>query len=149
MVSVVPKWIVFGLLLASIIGFFDATYLAAEHYLGGVPPCFIATGCEEVTTSKYSVVFGIPVALLGAVYYLVLFLLSIKLLESDSLKILKFISYVSGLGFFATIYFVYLQLFVINAICTYCMLSAASTTIIFVLSLVGIRQKYEQQDVVR
>ena len=138
MQNLLPKWIFIVLTVLSLIGFFDSAYLTAEHYTGNIPPCFIATGCETVTTSAYSVVAGIPVALAGSIYYFVLFFLTIGLL-SGAKNNLKWISILSGFGFLASVYFVSLQLFVIKAICTYCMISAITTTTIFLLSLYGNR----------
>jgi uncharacterized membrane protein len=68
--AIIPKWIIFGLIVVSFLGFLDATYLAAKHYLGAPIACSIFEGCEKVTTSQYAAVFNIPVALLGALYYL-------------------------------------------------------------------------------
>jgi len=54
--------------VVALLGFVDATYLTVEHYRGVVPPCTTA-GCEIVLTSEYSVLFGVPTALFGSVYY--------------------------------------------------------------------------------
>ena len=62
--------LVFALLGVAPLGFADAVYLTVEHYANRVPPCTILHGCEQVTTSAYSFFYGIPVALLGALYYL-------------------------------------------------------------------------------
>jgi uncharacterized membrane protein len=134
MQTLISKWVVILLVTFALIGFFDSAYLTAEHYAGNIPPCFIATGCESVTTSVYSTVYGVPVALAGTIYYLLLFILSIGLLTGTDNKNLKWISIISGLGFLSSAYFVYLQLFVINAICSYCMVSAITTTLIFLTS---------------
>jgi uncharacterized membrane protein len=137
------KVIVIILATFSLIGFFDSAYLTAEHYAGGVPPCIIGSGCGIVTTSSYSTVFGIPVAAAGVAYYLALFLFSVGLF-SGSIGNLKKIFILSALGFLATLYFVSLQLFVIKAICTYCMISAVTTTIIFLTSFYTRRELKRQ-----
>lgn len=136
----ISKWTAILITALALIGFFDAAYLTAEHYAGNIPPCFIATGCESVTTSVYSTVYGVPVALAGAIYYLILFILGVGLLTNTTTKNLKWISMISGLGFLATAYFVYLQLFVINAICSYCMISAITTTLVFLTSAYQFRK---------
>lgn len=130
----IPKWFTFTFLLLSFLGFLDATYLTAQHYLGTIPPCVITTGCEAVLTSEYSVVFGIPVALFGSVYYLVLFLLAILSLDMKR-EAIRFAVLLTPVGFLASLYFVYLQLFVIEEICTYCAVSAATSTTLFLLGL--------------
>ena len=130
----IPNWLIFTFLAVSFLGFLDATYLTAQHYLGTIPPCVITTGCETVLTSEHSIIFGIPTALLGSVYYILLFLLAILSFDIKR-EIIRFAAFLTPMGFLASLYFVYLQLFIIEEICTYCMVSAATSTILFVLGL--------------
>ena len=118
----------------AVIGFFDATYLTMKHFFGGIVPC-LTGGCELVTTSEYSLILGIPVALLGAIYYFSQLILMIAHFESKSLVPVKLASRLTILGLLASVYFVSLQLFVIHAICDKCMLSAASSTALFIIGL--------------
>lgn len=122
-------------LVFSSIGFLDATYLTVEHYKGVIPPCTI-DGCEIVLTSAQSTIAGIPVALLGSMYYLLIVLLSVYVLDNKKDTILKKIPYITIFGFLGSIYFVYLQLFVIKNICQYCMISAGTSTLLFILGLI-------------
>lgn len=131
----IPNWFVIAFLTVSFLGFLDATYLTIEHYLGAIPSCFITTGCEAVLTSKYSELWGIPVALLGSIYYLLLFLLAILYLDTKREKVIRFAAFLSPVGFLASLYFVYLQLFVIKEICSYCAASALTSTILFIFGL--------------
>ncbi|MBI4134400.1 MAG: vitamin K epoxide reductase family protein [Candidatus Terrybacteria bacterium] len=135
----IPNWLTFTFLAVSFLGFLDATYLTAQHYLGTIPPCVITTGCEAVLTSAYSVIFGIPVALFGSIYYLVLFLLAVFSLDMKR-EVIRFAAILTPVGFLASLYFAYLQLFVIEEICTYCAVSAATSTILFILGLFIIRK---------
>lgn len=119
----------------SFIGLFDAFYLSAQKYLGTIPPCFITTGCDTVTRGPYSVLFGIPLAYLGLLYYIALFFLSVLYFNTDKkLPTIKALNFISGFGFLFSIYLVYLQIFVIEALCIYCIISATTTTLIFILS---------------
>jgi uncharacterized membrane protein len=129
------KPIIFAVAVLSFIGFLDATYLAAKYYLGDPVTCSVFGGCEEVTTGKYAEMFGVSVALLGAFYYLTIFLSSIFYLDSGRKAAASFIGYFTIVGLLASSWFVYLQLFVINAICLYCMISAATSTILFILGM--------------
>ncbi len=131
----IPKWIILTLIAVSFVGFLDATYLTANHYIDAPLPCSVLEGCEQVTNSEYSVVFGIPVALGGALYYLLILILSIAYFDTRRRGLLHAIIPFTALGFLASVWFVYLQLFVINAICLYCMLSALTSTILFMLSV--------------
>ncbi|MDO8509867.1 MAG: vitamin K epoxide reductase family protein [bacterium] len=133
-------------LIVSAIGFFDATYLTVEHYRGSVPPCSIA-GCEVVLVSQYSVVAGVPVALLGAFYYLMILVLSIAYLDNKKEIIIYLAAYSTFAGFIASIYFVYLQIFVIGHICQYCMVSATTSTILFIFGMYVIFKKENRSKV--
>lgn len=130
----IPNWLIITFLVVSFLGFLDATYLTAQHYLGSIPPCVITTGCETVLTSEHNAIFGIPVALTGSIYYLTLFLLAVFALDMKPAAI-RFAAYLTPIGFLASFYFVYLQLFVIKEICSYCIVSATTSTILFVLGL--------------
>lgn len=121
-------------LVLSAIGFLDATYLTIEHYRGNIPPCTIE-GCEIVLTSAQSQVAGIPVSLAGSLYYLTILLLSIAYLDGKKEGLIRLASKLTILGFVASLYFVYLQFFVIKEICQYCMASAGTSTLLFILGM--------------
>ncbi|MBI3589356.1 MAG: vitamin K epoxide reductase family protein [Candidatus Liptonbacteria bacterium] len=128
-------------LIISFLGFLDATYLAVEHYRGVTPPCTIVAGCEKVTTSRYATIFGVPVALLGSIYYLTIFLLSVLVLERKKERFLFWVGYLSGIGFLAALWFLFLQVLVIRAICLYCVFSALTSTTLFVLGILVLKSK--------
>ena len=121
-------------IVVALIGFTDATYLTIKHYRNEVPPCSIVAGCETVIASKYSVILGIPVALLGSLYYLSIIILSVSYLDTKNAKILTLLGRATWIGLFGSIYFVSLQLFVIKALCIYCIVSAGSSFTLFGLS---------------
>src|SRR5579872_6247498 len=52
------------------LGFLDATYLTILHYKNTIPPCTLH-GCEVVLSSVFATIGGVPIALIGAGYYLV------------------------------------------------------------------------------
>jgi len=122
-------------LVISLIGFIDATYLTVEHYKNVVPPCSITEGCEDVLTSTYAVVGGIPVALAGAVYYFLILASAFAYLESKNSRFLKFAFGLTVLGFLASLWFVYLQFFVINSLCAYCLVSALTSILLFIAAI--------------
>lgn len=122
------------LFIVALLGFVDAAYLTVEHYRNAVPPCTIG-GCESVLTSSYSMAAGIPVSLIGAVYYLFLLIGIFAYFDMKKPDILKWTLALSIPGFVFTLWFIYLQLFVIKSICIYCMGSATTTTILFALTL--------------
>src|SRR3989344_3838897 len=124
-----------------IISFLDASYLVVQHYRGEPPSCAIFTGCETVAESKYAMVGPIPLALLGLLYYLAIFILTVAYFDTKKERLLLLAALFTIAGFIASLYFVYLQLFVIKAICLYCIISAASSTILFGFGLLAITKR--------
>jgi uncharacterized membrane protein len=130
-----PKWLIIAFILISFIGFLDSTYLTIKHFSGDIVPCTILDGCEEVTTSKYSKIFGVPIALLGTLYYALIFFLSIAYLDTKKIGILKLLSLLPIIGFIFSAWFIFAQTFLIKAFCEYCILSAITSTLLFILGL--------------
>lgn len=117
----------------SFIGFLDALYLSIERMRGGKVICVILDGCDKVTTSLYSTLLNVPVAYLGALYYVSIFILAVWFLAVKKEQIIRLMSYMTGAGFLASTWFVYLQVFIIKSICLYCMISAMTSGTLFVL----------------
>jgi uncharacterized membrane protein len=130
-------WSNITILILSIVGISDATYLTIKRFTHDSVNCSIFEGCDFVTTSIYSTILGIPVAVLGMVFYISIFVLSILYLRSKNRKILMSLLSLSGVGFLMSMWFVYTQLFILESICSYCMISATLSTTIFILSLIA------------
>ncbi len=129
------KWILAGFVVFSLLGFLDAVYLTIQHYNNGILPCYIFTGCDKVTNSSYSIIAGIPVSLLGAIYYLTILIVVVLYLDSGIKKALRVLMSLPIVGFLATLWFLFLQLFFIKAICFYCVISAVTSTALFILAM--------------
>ncbi|MEK7647649.1 MAG: vitamin K epoxide reductase family protein [Patescibacteria group bacterium] len=106
------------------VGLADASYLAAKYISGTVVPCGIGQGCDVVTRSAYAEIAGIPIALIGACWYLVLIIGWFVAREWENRIWTILMACSTFLGAAASVYLVYLMLVVIQAVCTYCMLSA-------------------------
>src|SRR6266511_3379544 len=98
-------WWFIGLAL---LGFADSTFLTVKHFSGGIIPCSL-TSCETVLTSSYSEIFGIPLALFGAVYYLSLVVLAIIAIDTDRATWLRRAAWLTMFGFAFSLYLVGLQ----------------------------------------
>jgi len=142
----VPVSYAVATLIVALIGFADATYLVIEHFRGVVPPCTITAGCELVLTSPFSVVWGIPVALLGSLFYLLIAAGAFAYLESKNEEILRYTLQFTMFGLLASIWFVFLQVFILHSYCAYCMGSALTSTTLFILACI-IHKKYQSTDV--
>lgn len=129
-----------GIILAvAFFGFIDATYLAVKFFNGTELNCGLTGGCNTVTTSEYATLFGIPVALLGSFFYATILFLSLLFIDRHYKILPKFLLALTATGFLMSLYFVYLQLFVIDAICVYCMVSATTSTTLFILAIMLFR----------
>lgn len=125
------KILYIGIILLAGLGFADASFLTYEHYTNAIPPCSIHplfSDCGIVLKSSYATVGGVPLALIGIVYYACV--LIFLFLPQKIWKQLVLILPVGG--FICSLYFVYLQLFVIHAICIFCFTSAIITTLLLV-----------------
>lgn len=139
-----------GFLLIALIGFADAAYLTLKHYTNAIPPCSLVQGCETVLTSPYATIAGnIPIALVGTAYYLILFVLSVAYLDTKKTALIKSAAYLTWAGLLASAGLVTLQFLVIEAICLYCIASAVSSTILFILGMVILNKLKKQASIER
>jgi uncharacterized membrane protein len=128
------KVIVF-LLIVALLGFIDAGYLTVKHFQGVIPPCSVTSGCEEVLTSAYSVILGIPVSLTGMIFYLLVLVGVFGYWESKNHNMLKWSLLLTIPAFIASLWFVYIQVFSIGSYCIYCLGSFLTSTILFVTAM--------------
>lgn len=120
------------LVIIASIGLIDAGYLTVKHYQKTGVLCTISGSCEKVLNSDYSVIFGVPVAALGAFFYFTVLVIAVHmLLQKTHIKLLPIWA---TTGFVMTLYLLFLQAFVLEAWCQYCIFSAITSTTIFVLS---------------
>lgn len=126
-------------------GFFVSLYLWLWK-LGLVASlaCGPGGGCEYVQTSPYAVFLGVPVAFYGVVGYLGLVIVSLLSLQprwAERREPAVALAVLSGLGVGFTAYLTYLEAAVIHAWCRWCLVSAGIISAIFVVSVVGLRQR--------
>jgi uncharacterized membrane protein len=117
------------------VGLLISTYLTWVHYMGVVPVCIGGSGgCETVQSSSYATILGVPVAVVGLVGYS-------GLLFSASLRgevgvYLGFLGALVGTLFSA--FLTYLEVFVIHAICEWCVASAAVMVAALICAAIGV-----------
>jgi uncharacterized membrane protein len=121
--------------LVALAGLTDAVYLTVEHLSGQSVRCMVVSGCDEVLQSSYATVAaGVPVAAVGALAYFTVFsLATLAAFGYDGAR--KLITPLVAVMFLATLWFLYLQAFIIKAFCTYCLISATVTTLLTLLVL--------------
>lgn len=126
-------------IICAIIGLIDSIYLSWIKLSNTAALCLPGIGdCETVNTSRYSEIFGVPIALLGVAGYLAI--IGLVLIESRSQFFLSngplLLFGISLVGVLYSAYLTYIEIAVIYAVCPYCVISAVMMLGIFVCSCV-------------
>jgi uncharacterized membrane protein len=125
-------------LIAAVIGLLVSIYMTIYKITDNNTMCLGNGGCSAINTSKYSVVYGIPVAAIGIVGYLAIVVT--HLLENrsdffeDNATLLVF--GMSLTGFLFATYLTYLEFFIIKAVCPFCVTSQIAITAVFIVSII-------------
>jgi len=146
------KRLYIAMLCLALLGLAVATYMTIYKWTDNNTMCLGSGDCSTVNASKYSEVKGIPVALIGVLGYaailgtLVLekraFLLKEFFAENASLLIFGF----SLTGFLFTLWLIYVEIFLIKALCPFCLASQAVMTVIFILSIIRLVRQPQLQE---
>jgi len=129
--------------LIALIGVFVSLYLTL-YKLGHIGTLVCGTGsCELVQLSKWGTFLGLPVAAWGVGYYGAVFVLAMVSTQErfeSSRRLTGALALVTGWGVVFTIWLTYLELFVIHAICRWCVGSAVMTVLLFGLAMAEWRE---------
>jgi uncharacterized membrane protein len=109
------RYLRFAVALLALIGAGIAGYLTYTHFKGSPPVC-LTSGCEVVQNSRWSELFGIPIALLGMLTYLSI--VATTLVRHPRAKQVGAMIALTALGFNA--YLLYIQAYEIGRYCTWC-----------------------------
>ncbi len=130
--STTPKLPIAAALVA-LIGLADSVYLTVHHLTAEPVPCSLLSGCEMVLTSQYAELAGVPLAAFGALAYFAAF--SLALFRIFGNRAAWFALGLLSVGMFLfTCWLFYLQAAVIKAFCQFCLLSALTSTILFLIA---------------
>ncbi len=136
-----PRWPGLTGTLASVAGLGIAGYLTYEHFTGSSSLVCSDKGivnCLAVTTSSYAVVAGVPVAVLGLIFFAVTLVLQLPVAwrwPNPIIRKARLAWAVIGLG--TVIYLLYAELFEIDAICLWCTAVHVLTLVLFVSTVFG------------
>jgi uncharacterized membrane protein len=137
-----------GAALLSLLGLFVSAYLYL-YKIGRIGTLACGTGsCETVQASAWSRFAGVEVALIGMAGYAALLLVSLASLQpalASRRWPATLLAVLAGTGVAFTLYLTYVELFVIHAICRWCMGSAAIIVAIFLVALVELRATARRQ----
>lgn len=126
------------LVVLAFLGMADSWYLADASYTGTPLTCDLGaqlSGCNIVAQSAYAHILGIPLGTYGILFYGAIFVLSALYLWMPRRIIARLLGLAGLAGLAASILFVSIQVFIIKALCVYCLGSAAIDVLIFIATL--------------
>ena len=126
-----------GAAIVALVGVADSIYLTVHHYTTEPVPCSLVEGCEQVLTSSYAEIAGIPLAGFGAAAYFIAFSLALLTAFGDARMWKLYGIQVTLMALFSG-WLLYVQAALIGAFCQFCLLSALTTFILFSLYLISI-----------
>lgn len=97
------------------------------------PVLCIGSGCAAVIRSPYGRLLGIPNGALGVGYFLSIALLPWLLIRIPQVRVLALATTFVALALY--LYLAYLQIFVLRALCNWCLASAAITALVFLVMI--------------
>lgn len=143
------KWLHRISIALAVLGILVSIYMTIYKFTGNKKMCIGSGDCETVNQSRFSEIYGIPVALVGVGGYLSI--LAVLLLEKrnpflrDNATMLLF--GVTLMGFLFTLYLVYVELILLKALCPFCVTSQVTMTLIFIVSVIRlVRQPQIQEE---
>ena len=137
----VQPWVPVASLVLAVAGLGVSVYLAVEHFTSSTTLACPDTGalnCLKVTTSAQSKFVGIPVAVLGLVYFLVMVGATLPALWRSRLPAVRYgrLAFAAA-GVLFVFYLVFAELFTLDAICLWCTAVHVLTVVLFGLLVVG------------
>jgi uncharacterized membrane protein len=128
------------MMLVNIAGMILSVFMWRNALAGQVIGCVTGKGCEIVLHSAYAKIFGVPIAAYGFAFYGVNALVTLFRLFDDR-PILRLTTWkFSGISIIASAYFLYLEIFVIHAFCSWCTVSTFLTIFLLLLSVVEMKK---------
>jgi len=140
------KWLYRAMIALAVIGLIVAAYMTVYKIVHDLTDsnamCLGSGDCGTVNSSKYAQVGGIPVAVIGFLGYAAI--LGVLILERRKVFMAEFFEENATLmafglsltGFVFTLWLIYAEIFLIKALCPFCLTSQAVMTIIFILSII-------------
>ncbi len=145
-----PRWLVSSSLLLSVVGLGLSVYLTISHYTNQAALICQANSvinCVKVTTSPESMVFGIPVAVLGLVFFVPMIVLNSPWGWRSTLPAVRWLRLLGvAVGLVFVVYLVSAELIIIGSICEWCTGVHAITLALFLVVVIGHYRMSHQED---
>jgi len=120
-------------------GFAVASYLSVVELQGQLPYCGPLSGCETVALSEYARIGGsegLPVAVLGVFLSAALFAFAFVWWRTNATWALAAHYFLSLVGMLFEVYFTFVEIFIIHAVCIWCALYGLSLVLRFIISAI-------------
>ena len=132
-------------ILVALVGFITALYLFYMEVTKDFA-CLINAGifdCKAVNQSVYAKILGIPVSLLGIMFYLAVIIVSFLAIFTKNKYWLSFFLPAAGvIGFLFSIYLTVIEAFVLVQFCEFCLVSAICSLALFILIIFAKRANF-------
>jgi uncharacterized membrane protein len=132
------KWLYRVSAILVIVGLLVSIYMTIYKITSNDAMCLGSGECSTVNASRYSEVYGIPVAAVGVAGYLAILLVHWfeqrdKFFEKNGLMLIFGMALA---GFLFTVYLIYVEFAILQALCPFCLASQAAMSVIFVISII-------------
>lgn len=136
MVWVMKRFAVAAILFLAFCGLADSAYITQQELAGAPLLCNVEnlSGCNIVAQSPYAYIFGVSLSEYGMLFYgVIFFVAAVELLLSRSV-LRRSLQLLALLGVVLSLYFTFVQVFFIQALCMYCLASAAIAVLLLIFS---------------
>ena len=129
------------IIVLAVVGVAVSLYLLTVHWGWWQAVCLLGvSNCELVNLSRWSELFGIPVALLGALAYSAIIVASALIARNLYVEYARpALFFIAAIGVAFSAYLTYIEAFVLYEYCSWCVLSALLITAIAILSIIELR----------
>ncbi len=137
------KWLYRLSLALAGIGLLVSIYMTIYKITSNDAFCLGSGDCSTVNASRYSEVYGVPVAFIGVIGYLAI-LLTLSLESKHPLLYKNAPLLIFGMalsGFLFTVYLIYVEFALLKAVCPFCLASQIAMTLLFLISVVRLARQ--------
>jgi uncharacterized membrane protein len=139
------KWLYRISIVLVVIGFLVSIYMTIYKVSSNDAMCLGSGACSTVNASRYSEVYGIPVASVGIAGYFAILLVHWyerrdKFFEKNGPMLIFGMALT---GFLFTVYLIYIEFAILNAFCPFCLVSQIAMSLIFIISIIRLIRQPE------
>ena len=128
--------LIYFFLVLALLGLADSVYLAASYFTDSPLSCETIRGCNEVANSPYATIAGVPISTMGVLYYVIAVAGAFFYLVKRRTVYATLLALLTMIGLATSVYFMYVQVVLIKAICIYCVASAIAATLMFIVAAI-------------